>query len=46
MENKRLKIPDRSKTPDSGGSSNNYIVATAFLSLFAIVGLVLYGLPF
>ena len=30
----------------SGGSSKTYIVATAFLSLFAIVGLALYGLPF
>ena len=28
------------------GSSKTYIVATAFLSLFAIVGLALYGLPF
>jgi len=30
----------------STGSSQKYIVATAFLSLFAIVGLALYGLPF
>ena len=30
----------------SGRSSNNYIVVTAFLALFAIVGLALYGLPF
>ena len=30
----------------SEGSSKKYIVATAFLSLFAIVGLALYGLPF
>lgn len=30
----------------SGKSSKTYIVATAFLSLFAIVGLALYGLPF
>jgi len=30
----------------SGGSSKVYIVATAFLSLFAIVGIALYGLPF
>jgi MFS family permease len=30
----------------SGGSSQKYIVATAFLSLFAIVGIALYGLPF
>jgi MFS family permease len=35
-------------SPDriSAGSSQKYIVATAFLSLFAIVGLALYGLPF
>ena len=32
--------------PSSAGSSQKYIVATAFLSLFAIVGLALYGLPF
>ena len=31
---------------DSAGSSKKYIIATAFLSLFAIVGLALYGLPF
>ena len=30
----------------SRGSSQAYIVVTAFLSLFAIVGLALYGLPF
>jgi len=30
----------------NSGSSKTYIVATAFLSLFAIVGLALYGLPF
>jgi len=30
----------------SGGSSKKYIVVTAFLSLFAIVGFALYGLPF
>ncbi|MDR2234173.1 MAG: MFS transporter [Tannerella sp.] len=30
----------------SGGSSQVYIIVTAFLSLFAIVGLALYGLPF
>ncbi|MDR2936957.1 MAG: MFS transporter, partial [Rikenellaceae bacterium] len=28
------------------GSSQTYIVVTAFLSLFAIVGIALYGLPF
>jgi len=28
------------------GSSRSYIVATAFLSLFAIVGIAYYGLPF
>jgi len=33
-------------TVRSSGSSQKYIVATAFLSLFAIVGLALYGLPF
>ena len=27
-------------------SSQTYIIATAFLSLFAIVGFALYGLPF
>ena len=30
----------------SQGSSRTYIVATAFLSLFAIVGIAFYGLPF
>ena len=30
----------------STGSSKKYVLATAFLSLFAIVGLALYGLPF
>ena len=30
----------------SQGSSKTYIVATAFLSLFAIVGIAYYGLPF
>ena len=30
----------------SQGSSRTYIVATAFLSLFAIVGIAYYGLPF
>lgn len=30
----------------SVGNSKTYVVATAFLSLFAIVGLALYGLPF
>ena len=30
----------------SEGSSKAYIVATAFLSLFAIVGIAFYGLPF
>ena len=30
----------------SAGSTQEYIIATAFLSLFAIVGLALYGLPF
>ncbi len=33
--------------PDSGSrSSQTYIVATAFLSLFALVGIAYYGLPF
>ena len=30
----------------SQGSSKTYIVATAFLSLFALVGIAFYGLPF
>lgn len=29
-----------------GGSSQTYVIATAFLSLLAIVGFALYGLPF
>jgi len=33
-------------TEPSQGSSGTYIVITAFLSLFAIVGIALYGLPF
>jgi len=33
-------------TEHSQGSSKMYIVATAFLSLFAIVGIAYYGLPF
>ncbi len=32
--------------PDSSRSSQTYIVATAFLSLFALVGFAFYGLPF
>ena len=35
-----------SSTESSQGSSRTYIVATAFLSLFAIVGIAFYGLPF
>ena len=35
-----------SLTKSSKGSSKVYIVATAFLSLFAIVGIAYYGLPF
>jgi len=35
-----------SLTESSQGSSRTYIVATAFLSLFAIVGIAFYGLPF
>jgi len=38
--------PPISSNRPSTGSSQKYIVATAFLSLFAIVGLALYGLPF
>ena len=38
------KTPSLSKS--SQGSSKAYIVATAFLSLFAIVGIAYYGLPF
>ncbi|MDR1724262.1 MAG: MFS transporter [Tannerella sp.] len=41
MENTNYRI-GRPRSASSGG----YIVATAFLSLFAIVGLALYGLPF
>jgi sugar phosphate permease len=33
-------------TESSSGSSQTYIVATAFLSLFALVGFAYYGLPF
>ena len=36
----------RIQTEIPGKSSQTYIVATAFLSLFAIVGFALYGLPF
>jgi MFS family permease len=39
-------MDDHHKFQTSGGSSKTYIVATAFLSLFAIVGLALYALPF
>jgi len=39
--NKIFSIPGSSQ-----GSSKTYIVATAFLSLFAIVGIAYYGLPF
>ncbi len=39
--------PNRASTIlPSRGSSQTYIVVTAFLSLFAIVGIALYGLPF
>ncbi|MCL6101652.1 MAG: MFS transporter [Bacteroidetes bacterium] len=34
------------KMSSSGRSSQTYIVATAFLSLFALVGIAYYGLPF
>jgi len=33
-------------TESSKGSSETYVVVTAFLSLFAIVGIAYYGLPF
>jgi ABC-type multidrug transport system permease subunit len=33
-------------TESSSRSSQTYIVATAFLSLFALVGFAYYGLPF
>lgn len=37
---------DFSLVEHPSGSSKTYIVATAFLSLFAIVGIAYYGLPF
>lgn len=37
---------DMNMKPSGGGSSKTYVVAAAFLSLFAIVGIALYGLPF
>ncbi len=40
-ENKTTSFAESSQ-----GSSKTYIVATAFLSLFAIVGIAYYGLPF
>jgi len=43
---KTTNMDDHHKIRTSGGSSKTYIVATAFLSLFAIVGLALYALPF
>jgi len=46
MEKKSLEFTDSHKSQDYAGSSKKYIIATAFLSLFAIVGLALYGLPF
>ena len=39
-------IMTQKETKTSQGSSKTYIVATAFLSLFAIVGIAFYGLPF
>ena len=39
-------MTDHHQNRSSGKSSQTYIVATAFLSLFAIVGIALYGLPF
>ncbi len=42
-----FKILDEPVSPESGTrSSHTYILATAFLSLLAIVGFALYGLPF
>jgi ABC-type multidrug transport system permease subunit len=42
MENiKQLPNPN-----ENSGSSQSYILATAFLSLFAIVGFAYYGIPF
>src|SRR5215510_11250747 len=46
MKNMKLKTTDDLPEKAAQGSSKNYVVATAFLSLFAIVGLALYGLPF
>ena len=42
----KLIAQDANQKQVSTRSSKSYIVATAFLSLFAIVGLALYGLPF
>ena len=42
MNNNSISSAERS----SVGSSKTYILVTAFLSLFAIVGFALYGLPF
>jgi MFS family permease len=39
-------MQNRIQTAIPGKSSQPYIIATAFLSLFAIVGFALYGLPF
>jgi MFS family permease len=39
-------MQNRIQTAIRGNSSQPYIIATAFLSLFAIVGFALYGLPF
>ena len=39
-------MTDNKSCRSAGKSSKTYIVVTAFLSLFAIVGIALYGLPF
>jgi len=40
-----MNTPGYSNSPHDQRSSQPYVVATAFLSLFAIVGFALYGLP-
>lgn len=41
-----MDIPATSQPKITASSSQTYIVITAFLSLFAIVGFALYGIPF
>jgi len=41
-----MSVQVRQFDSDSPKSSQTYIVATAFLSLFALVGFAFYGLPF